>query len=330
MVMSGCIEAIQLVYHLLTNNSYSYCRVADDLVDNAPDGESAHKAIHDLEEFLGQAFPQVSVSELVSERQLDLNDFPSTDRSALKGLPKDLLSPAPLYDLLEGFRTDLKFVTSGTNKARTIESYPIKTEEDLNTYALQVAGTVAALCIQLVFYHCLSAATITPERRTTLIRAGERMGVALQCVNIARDIFVDAAIGRVYIPTEWFSGSFSPELLRAECNSLVLQWDKRREASSTSSQKFPQLQHLTQIEGFRKRLLDKAFTMYEEVKLAMDELPEEARGPMKVAIESYMEIGRVLKEESLLDQLGKNWKGGGRATVSKSRRLRVAWKALNS
>ena len=58
-----------------------------------------------------------------------------------------------------------------------------------------------------------------------------------------------------------------------------------------------------------------------DAKDAIEELPDEARGPMRVAVESYMEIGRVIREEGFRVR-------EGRATVPKRRRIMVAWKAL--
>ena len=124
------------------------------------------------------------------------------------------------------------------------------------------------------------------------------MGIALQYVNIARDISVDASNGRVYIPTTWLKDEgLGPE-------------DIIKEPTSSKA------------ETLRQRLLDRAMDIYHEAKGAIEELPHEARGPMRVAVESYVEIGRVLREP------GYKLKAG-RATVPKLRRLRVAWKALD-
>jgi len=124
------------------------------------------------------------------------------------------------------------------------------------------------------------------------------MGIALQYVNIARDISVDAKIGRVYLPMTWLS-------------EAGLTYD--------AILKDPQG---PQIEGLRARLLEKAFALYENARDAIEELPIEARGPLRVAVESYMEIGRVLRQKGYVVK-------AGRATVPKSRRLMVAWSALN-
>jgi 15-cis-phytoene synthase/lycopene beta-cyclase len=76
------------------------------------------------------------------------------------------------------------------------------------------------------------------------------------------------------------------------------------------------------MEKLRARLLDRAFGEYREAQLALSQLPYNARAPMRVAVESYMEIGRVLSERRYKVKEGK-------ATVPKTRRLKVAWKALS-
>jgi len=73
----------------------------------------------------------------------------------------------------------------------------------------------------------------------------------------------------------------------------------------------------------RTRLLDEAFRLYDAARGTIEELPPSARGPMRVAVDSYMEIGRVLRQETYQVK-------AGRATVPKLRRLKVAWRALNT
>jgi 15-cis-phytoene synthase/lycopene beta-cyclase len=221
-------------------------------------------------------------------------NFPESAHSALRLLPTRILPYGPLYELLEGFKTDLEFHKSIDSKAPP--TFPITNEHDLEVYASQVAGTVAELCLELVFFH--SHSTITTVKREGLVLSGGRMGVALQYINIARDIGTDAAIGRVYIPTSWLKAeSLTPQNILNNPSSPV-------------------------IERLRDKLLDKAFGIYEQARTAMAYLPMEARAPMKVAVESYMEIGRVLGEKGYQVKQG-------RATVPKMRRLKVAWRALN-
>ena len=220
--------------------------------------------------------------------------FPEASQSALRLLPTHVLPYGPSYKLLEGFKTDLEFLSD--KSSRTLQVSPIANEHDLEIYSARVAGTVAELCLELVFHH--SSSTISVNQREYLVRAGGRMGIALQYVNIARDIATDAAIGRVYLPTSWLNETgFTPQDVLEKPDSPA-------------------------IEKLRQKLLDKAFEIYIEAQSALDQLPSDVRPPMRVAVESYMEIGRVLREKQYKTKEGK-------ATVPKLRRLKVAWKALS-
>ncbi|POS86644.1 hypothetical protein EPUL_003580 [Erysiphe pulchra] len=278
---------------------YSFCRVADDLVDNAETEIEACQWINKLTRFLELAYPQHEKKQDISKEQVIIQkfveeNFSHSSQSALKLLPTRYLSPKPFYDLLDGFKTDLKFLE--LRQEKSIDNFPITNEQDLELYALQVAGTVAESCLELAFYH--SRTKISLNQRIQLLSAGKRMGVALQYVNICRDIETDAKIGRVYIPALWLKeeGITYERIL---------------------SQPFGPA-----VEKFRDRLLVLAFKNYHEALGEMAELPSEVRSPMKVAVESYMEIARALTEKSYIVR-------DGRAIIPIWRRLRVAWRALS-
>ncbi|KAF1838502.1 Lycopene beta-cyclase [Decorospora gaudefroyi] len=263
---------------------YSFCRVADDLVDNASSADEARDWIAKLRKFLNNVYSDTA-SESAIHHQV-CAEFPLAMQSALLQLPTAKLSPQPLEDLLRGFEMDLAF-----------EDEPlIKTAEDLRVYSERVAGTVAQMCIQLIFYWYPSI--LPAEEQSAIIAAGNNMGVALQYVNIARDIAVDAHIGRVYLPLNWLS-------------EAGLSYDDVLKNPKQS-----------QIETLREHLLSDAFSLHEKAKDAIEHLPVEARGPIRVAVESYMEIGRVLRQDGFKVK-------AGRATVPKSRRVMVAWRTLN-
>lgn len=265
---------------------YSFCRVADDLVDEAGSIEEAKHWIAKLNEYLDITYEKSYVK--IERRKNLISTFPPPTQAALRLLPTSYLSPTPLYDLLKGFETDLHFSSS--------KPFPIKDEHTLQNYGAQVAGTVAESCLELVFHH---TKTITPEsQRSWIVQAGARMGIALQYVNIARDISVDASNRRVYLPTTWLKEEgLTPE-------------DIIKNPTSSNA------------ENLRQRLLNSAFEIYHEAKEAIEQLPAEARGPIRVAVESYVEIGRVLRQPGYKVK-------AGRATVPKMRRLRVAWSALS-
>ena len=265
---------------------YSFCRVGDDLVDEAGSVAEAKIWIGKLRRFLDLSYSTKDKKQTV--REFVEAEFPDHARLALLLLPTSYLSPKPLYDLLLGFETDLAF-----NEPQTAP--PIQTTADLDLYGARVAGTVAELCLELVFHH--TSDTVDPDSKTRLIRAGGLMGIALQYVNISRDIAVDAAINRVYIPTDWL------------------------DAAGLTHKAILRLPAGDRVERLRTKLLDRAFTLYAEARPAIEELPVEARGSMRVAVQSYMEIGRVLRQKGYKVK-------AGRATVPKWRRLRVAWESL--
>jgi 15-cis-phytoene synthase/lycopene beta-cyclase len=282
---------------MLTNHRYSFCRVADDLVDNSSTEAEAREWIRKLTHYLDIAYASREARLVQNRPDLPIyitENFPESSRSALRLLPTHMLPFGPLYELLEGFKTDLEFHESDFSKA--LKTFPIANEHDLEVYAARVAGTVAELCLELVFHH--TSSITTTAQRENLVRSGGRMGIALQYVNIARDIAVDAAIERVYLPTSWL---------------------KEEGLTPNDVLKNP---HGPAIEILRARLLDKAFGIYREARSALAQLPVDARAPMRVAVESYMEIGQVLGEQGY--QLKK-----GRASVPVRRRLKVAWRALN-
>lgn len=258
--------------------------MADDLVDNATSHLEATRWIIQLRRYLDICY---SSSKGHKRNAFIATSFPTECQTALRFLPTSYLSPTPLYDLLKGFETDLDFSSS-------INPFPIEDEASLETYASRVAGTVAELCLELLYHHTTFA--VPDAKRQAIVHAGGRMGIALQYVNISRDISVDATNGRVYLPTSWLkeAGLNGDEILSNPGSACV--------------------------EKSRQRLLDLAMTIYDEAREAIEQLPIGARGPMRVVVESYMEIGRVLRTSGYQVK-------AGRATVPKLRRLRVAWKA---
>ena len=265
---------------------YSFCRVADDLVDNASSSAEASRWIEKLQLFLAIAYGDEKSKSL--DNGYIQNNFPSDTHSALLQLPTRKLSRQPLDSLLRGFETDLLFTDENTTT-------PIRSSADLELYACRVAGTVAQMCIELIFHSYPESVPRKHQQR--VLEAGNRMGVALQYVNIARDISVDAKMGRVYLPSTWL------------------------EQANSSYESILEDPQGPKVESLRSRLLDEAFILYEGARDAIEELPVEASGPIRVAVQSYMEIGKVLRQEGYIVK-------AGRATVPKWRRIMVAWAAL--
>ena len=267
---------------------YAFCRVADDLVDEATNPKQAKDWITKLVKYL-----DLEYNIEINKNSKGLHDyvqshFPVATHAILRHLPTNHLHPSPLYDLLKGFEMDLEFA-SGKGP------FPIQDERILELYSARVAGTVAESCLALVYHHCTDIKS--KAQKLEIQSRGRLMGIALQYINIARDIAIDAANSRVYLPTAWLKeASLDP-------NDVLRSPDR------------------SEIENFRQRLIAKAMEMYRDARDAIEDLPSEARAPMRVAVESYVEIGRVLQEPGYRVK-------AGRATVSTSRRLRVAWQAI--
>lgn len=269
---------------------YGFCRVADDLIDDAPNSKEAQEWINRFTAFLDAVYAKKPSPDRIRDSLLF---FPAEARSILELLPVDRLPAKPLYELLEGFKIDLRFSSEDHN--------PIKTSADLKRYATCVAATIGELCLSLVYYHDPERSGTDVDTRERCVAAGARMGRALQYTNITRDVTTDAQVGRCYIPAEWLRNG-----------SLEKTSDK-------------------EIIEFRRRILDMAFSIYAEERDAIEELPAYARDGIRVAVESYMEIARVLDQRI---RFGENldFAGGGkkgRASVPKLRRLIVGWRAMS-
>ncbi|KEF57984.1 uncharacterized protein A1O9_05907 [Exophiala aquamarina CBS 119918] len=274
---------------------YGFCRVADDLIDNVTSEEEAETWVKHFSRFLDVMYSPESDAKSIKEA---LNPFPSEVQSVLLQLPVDKLPSAPFHSLLDGFRMDQKFLNRESKS-----NPPIQTFEDLQRYATCVASTIGELCLHLVFYHDPDGDTNAVVKQRCL-ESGARMGRALQYVNIVRDVPTDAEAGRCYIPAEWITEPKSP--IEAEVRV-------RQETT-----------HL------RKKILDIAFALYVENRDAIEELPPYARAGIRVAVESYMEIGRMMRYRILEDR-PLNFDGGGRAgraSVPKRRRLIVGWRTM--
>ncbi|KAI1339318.1 hypothetical protein F5Y15DRAFT_383946 [Xylariaceae sp. FL0016] len=272
---------------------YSFCRVADDLIDDAESHAEAQNWIKKLTGFLDLVYTTDGVRSSSDKTVKDYieQNFPESARSALELLPTSLLPKEPIYGLLDGFKMDLTF-TKSTGE------FPINNESDLELYAERVASTVGELCLWLVFHH--STAKLPHDKELVLVQAAKTMGHALQYVNIARDIQVDADIGRVYLPTT---------LLKPQG---LTQTDVLKDPNQIP------------VYRVREQLLSLAFKEYTRSRPVMNMLPSEIRGPLVVAVESYMEIGRVLEAQ----KWGESVPRKGRATVPRTRRIWVAWKNL--
>jgi 15-cis-phytoene synthase len=144
---------------------YGFCRIADDLVDNAIDPA---QAMRELRQRLDLIY--------AGEPTNDPADRAFADLVQHHAIPRAL--PEALF---EGFLWDA-------------HGREYKTLSDVTAYAVRVAGTVGVMMSLLMGVRSPKA----------LARALD-LGVAMQFSNIARDVEEDASRGRVYLPGDWLS-----------------------------------------------------------------------------------------------------------------------------
>jgi len=150
---------------------YAFCRIADDLVDQAD---------HD------------NVAVLASQ----LKAYEQQLQAAIAGQPSGPIfrevawvsrtynvPPAPLFELLSGVTRDL-------------EPAQYATWNELEAYCEGVASSVGEMCTHVF------GVPGGPAMRERAVKYARTLGVAMQLTNILRDIGEDAKRGRCYLPAD--------------------------------------------------------------------------------------------------------------------------------
>jgi len=143
---------------------YSFCRLADDIVDEGNCGDAADAALDSLKSKLADAY----LGKTDEDMWLALGD-------TLRRYPID---QQHLLDVVEGCRMDLNSVN-------------YETFDDLIEYCKLVASSTGLALIEVFGYEDDRA-----------IEYAVDLGIALQLINILRDISEDLGIGRVYLPAD--------------------------------------------------------------------------------------------------------------------------------
>jgi phytoene synthase len=152
---------------------WDFCRAVDDAVDG-PDGAapdampSAEAAACELARWRRELELVYSGGAPVTPQGQRLQPF----------VPLFNLPRASFEDLIDGVEMDVGQRRYGTYA-------------ELHQYCLRVASAVGLICLEIFGYS-------NPRAR----EYGLHLGVALQLTNIIRDVCVDAAQGRVYLPQE--------------------------------------------------------------------------------------------------------------------------------
>jgi phytoene synthase len=155
---------------------YAWCRRCDDLADGQEFG-------HDLSVVPDPAARLAQIRAMTDAALAgEMVGDPAFDALRIVAAETRLLHRFA-YDLIEGFRLDLK-------------DWRPRSENDLYLYCYHVAGAVG--CMMAI------AMGVSPDDEDTLDRACD-LGMAFQLANIARDIEEDDRGGRCYLPQEWLA-----------------------------------------------------------------------------------------------------------------------------
>ena len=150
---------------------YAFCRVADDLVDQADHG------------YVPALRAQLDAYRTQLQDALDGRPSGPIFREVAWVSRTHQVSPAPLFELLDGVGRDLE--------AHRYDTWPA-----LEAYCEGVASSVGEMCTYVF------GVPAGPAMRTQAIRYARTLGTAMQLTNILRDVGEDAQRGRCYLPAE--------------------------------------------------------------------------------------------------------------------------------
>jgi len=143
---------------------YAYCREVDDIVDECSDADIAMQKLHWWHEEIHRLFHSSPTHPVSIALKSALQKFPLKEEYFL--------------ELIAGMKMDLqntKYVTFN----------------ELSLYCYRVAGVVGLLTIEILGYQ-------HPETHDY----AKNLGLALQLINILRDVKEDAERGRIYLPQD--------------------------------------------------------------------------------------------------------------------------------
>ena len=158
-----------------------------------------------------------------------------------------------LGDLIQGLIQDQKLVR-------------IQTEKDLIEYSYQVAGTVGLMMQPLILVKNKNANKHAVD-----------LGIAMQLTNIARDIYEDAIMNRVYLPKEWLK-EISIEHLKSDSTDEVQ----------------------TKMSAILRKLIDLSEIYYQNGFSGMKYIPVKTRLAIFFAAKIYRAIGMKIKSSNYL------------------------------
>ena len=152
---------------------YSFCRIADDIVDHGIYGKRTSEALDALQNQLIETSKGNCVKTSSFQPDLATPELWQALSDTLKKFP---INHQHLIDVIEGCRMDLNGTTYDT-------------WDQLIQYCRRVASATGLALIEVFGYEDNKAVEYAVD-----------LGIALQLTNILRDITEDLEMGRVYLP----------------------------------------------------------------------------------------------------------------------------------
>jgi phytoene synthase len=160
---------------------YAWCRRCDDIADGQDHGGRMTET--------SDAANRVKAIRVLTRRALEGEPTADPAFDALGQVAMESgLTEQMADDVIEGFALDAA-------------GWRPRTEGDLMRYCYHVAGAVGVMMARVM--------GVPADDEETLDRACD-LGLAMQLVNIARDVSEDDAAGRCYLPTEWLAEADIP------------------------------------------------------------------------------------------------------------------------
>ena len=195
----------------------------------------------------------------------DENDEDQTKRLSeeFQQICKDLKHPINIF--FRSHNISIKILgdlVDGLIKDQT--NVRIKSEKELIEYAYQVAGTVGLMMSPLI---------MVDDKKAN--KHAVDLGIAMQLTNIARDIYEDALMDRIYLPQDWIRNTQITELTKI------------------SSNKNPIL-----IKTAMSKLIELSETYYKNGFAGMRYIPIKTRLAIFFAAKIYRAIGQKIKKNN--------------------------------
>lgn len=198
------------------------------------------------------------------------------------------LPAEPFYELVKGYQWDM-------------DSTIVKNEHDLVLYSNYVASSVAVLCTFVICYKSGNYPHGLNAKDDWMIKRAREQGVALQLVNIARDIATDSeTLGRCYVPLDF----------------LI---DKEKELKSLKEKRDPWSLGQDRLRLYAINILSVADAYNDRASFGVLLLPKEAQGAVLTATEIYQGIGKLIRERR--DYVK-------RVSLGKLRKIRIAFNCM--